>query len=302
MHSLLLSILSIYLFIGIGYLAKSVFKEKIDNKTLTLLSVYFLQIFLTLWGLLKQPLNSDILITPLIYLVIILGLFIIMLPLARALFKDPKERSIATIAAFIGNTGNLGIPLGIAIFGEESIPYTTLINLVNVFFVYTVGVYVYSRGNFSIKKSLLNIVKIPILWAALGAIGLNLMGYIPEGNIEKTLQMGAYAAIVIQLLLFGIYLYDAKIKELNRLLLVWVSSIKFILIPVLAFIVLLFIDISPFIKGILLLELMVPLAVANLNFASLYECKPNELASLVFISSLLFLGIVFVFIEIIKYF
>ena len=302
MTSLFLSILSIYLFIGVGFLAKSVFKEKLDNKTLTLLSVYFLQIFLTLWGLLQQPLNQTILITPVIYLFVVVLLFLLLLPISKLLFKDAKERSIAGIAAFVGNTGNLGIPLGIAIFGEESIPYTTLINLVNLFFVYTLGVYIYSRGSFDIKTSLINIVKIPILWAALLAIGLNFFGFFPGEKIEQTLKMGAYAAIVVQLLLFGIYLYDAKIRELNRYLFAWVSSIKFLIIPIVAFMLLLYIDIAPMIKGIILMELMMPLAVANINFASLYECRPNELATLVFLTSLLFLGIVFVFIEIIKFF
>ena len=83
------------------------------------------------------------------------------------------------VAAIIGNTGNLGIPLNIAIFGEASIPYTTVVNLVNVFVVYIIGVYFYSRGSFDAKTSLKNILKLPILWATVIAIILSVNHYKP---------------------------------------------------------------------------------------------------------------------------
>jgi malate permease and related proteins len=217
----------------------------------------------------------------------------VMFPLVRRLFNDPKERSIAMVAALIGNTGNLGIPLGIAIFGQESIPYTTVINLVNVFVVYTIGVYYYSRGSFDIKTSIANIFKLPAIWAAFVAIGLNLWGYQPSPIVEQTLMMGAYASMTIQLMLFGIYLYGVKLKEINRLLIGWVSGVKFLLLPLLTWIVLSFVPMDSMIKGILFLELMMPLAVANVNLAALYECRPRDVTALIFITSLLFLVLIF---------
>jgi len=293
MISAIVSVLGIYLFIGIGYLAKRSFKEKIDERTITLLSVYFLQIFLTLWGLLKRPIDTTLLQTPLLYMGITLSLVAVTMLLSRVLFADGKERSIATVAALIGNTGNLGIPLGIALFGEESVPYTTIINLANVFFVYTFGVYYYSRGNFNVRDSLLNIVKLPILWAAMAAIALNLGGYHPSGTVEKTLTMGAYASMVMQLMLFGIYLYDTKITELNRLLIGWISAVKFLAVPALTYGILSLTGLDPMIKGILFMEMLMPLAVANVNLGSLYDCRPKEITALVFITSVLFLGIIF---------
>ena len=160
MGSLFLALISIYIFILVGFSAKHFFKERIDEKSFNLLSVYFLQAFLTFWGLLKRPIDTEFLLAPLIYIGVVSIALMLSFFLARRLFTDPKERSIASISALIGNTGNLGIPLGIAIFGEESIPYTTLINLANVFVVYTLGVYFYSRGNFSMKESVQNIFKL----------------------------------------------------------------------------------------------------------------------------------------------
>jgi predicted permease len=135
MSSIIFSILSIYVFIVMGFVAKMSFKERIDDKTITLLNVYFLQVFLTFWGLLIHPVDITLLYAPSVYLVIVIITLILSALFASKLFSEKKEYSIAMVAAIIGNTGNLGIPLNIAIFGEESIPYTTVVNLVNVFVV-----------------------------------------------------------------------------------------------------------------------------------------------------------------------
>jgi len=301
MSSIIFSILGIYIFIVLGFIAKKTFKEQIDDKTITLINVYFLQVFLTFWGLLVRPINITLLYAPSIYFGIVISTLIFTALLTHKFFKDKKDYSIAMVAAVIGNTGNLGIPLGIAIFGEESIPYTTVINLVNVFIVYTIGVYYYSRGTFDVKTSLKNIIKLPILWAVMLAIILSANSYQPSDAIMKTLMMGAYASMTMQLFLFGIYLYGTKIKEISKKLVIWVMSFKFIVLPSIAFTVLSFMDLEPMIKGIIFIELLMPLAVANVNFASLYECKPRLVTALVFISSFIFLGIIFIGIEILKY-
>ena len=284
-----------------GYIAKRTFKEQIDDKTITLLNVYFLQVFLTFWGLLLHPVNITLLYAPTIYLVIVAFALVLSALFARKLFQKNKEYSIAMVAALIGNTGNLGIPLNIAIFGEVSIPYTTVVNLVNVFVVYTIGVFFYSRGSFDVKTSLQNIFKLPILWAALLAITLSVNGYKPSEAVMKMLMMGAYASMTMQLFLFGIYLYGTKIKELNTTLIAWIVSFKFLLLPLLAFLILSFVEIDPTIKGIIFIELLMPLAVANVNLASLYNCEPKLVTALVLITSILFLGVIFVGVGVLKY-
>jgi len=301
MSSIIFSILSIYLFIIIGYIAKRSFKEQIDDKTITLLNVYFLQVFLTFWGLLLRPIDITLFYAPFVYLIIILIALVFSALFAKKFFHEKKEHSIAVVAALIGNTANLGIPLNIAIFGEASIPYTTIVNLMNIFVVYTLGVYFYSRGTLNVTESLKNILKLPILWAAFIAIGLSLYGYRPNKAVMDMLMMGAYASITMQLILFGIYLYGTKVREINRTLISWVISFKFLLLPILAFVVLSFLELDSMIKGIIFIELLTPLAIANVNLSSLYDCEPKIVTALVFITSLLFLGVIFVGVKLLSF-
>ena len=302
MFETLLSIIFVYIFIFLGYLAKRIFKEEMDRKTLTLFSVYFLQGFVTVWGFSTAKLSTEHLLVPLYYIGIIFLLLLPTLFLAKKFIKEPKERAIVSIAGFVGNTGNIGIPLGIALFGMESVIYTTLINIANVFVVYILGVYIYSRGSFSIKQSLFNIIKIPIIPASMFAIIINVSDIHIAPQIQEFFKMGAYAGIVLQLFLLGTFLYGIKLTALKKSLFFMVMSQKFIVVPLATAFMLSFTDLSLFVQGVILMEMMVPLAIANINLASLYECKPKDVTALILLSTLLFIPILFVLSEIITRF
>ncbi len=289
----LMSILFVYVFILLGYMAKRIFSEEMNTKTLTLMSVYFLQPFVTIWGFSTAKLHSEHLYVPLIYLAIILALLIPTIIIGKILFSDPKERAIFSIAGFVGNTGNIGIPLGIALFGEQSVIYTTLLNITNVFVVYIIGVYIYSRGSFSIKDSLFNIIKIPIIPASVVAILINIYDIPLTAEIQEFFKMGAYAGIVLQLFLLGTFLQGIRIKELHPKLFIGTISQKFIIVPLATAVILSFTNLPLFVQGVIFMEMMVPLAVANINLASLYNCKPKDVTSLILLSTLLFMPLLF---------
>jgi len=289
----LMSILFVYVFIILGYMAKRIFKDEMNTKTLTLMSVYFLQPFVTIWGFSTAKLHSEHIYVPLLYLGIILALLIPTILIGKMLFNDPKERAIFSIAGFVGNTGNIGIPLGIALFGEASVIYTTLINIANVFVVYIIGVYIYSRGSFSIRDSLFNIVKIPIIPASVVAILINIYDIPLSSQLEEFFKMGAYAGIVLQLFLLGTFLQGIRIKELHPKLFIGTISQKFIIVPLATAVILSFTNLPLFVQGVIFMEMMVPLAVANINLASLYNCKPKDVTSLILLSTLLFMPLLF---------
>ena len=302
MNTLFTSILFVYIFIVLGYLGKRIFKEEMSERTLTLFSVYFLQPFVTVWGFSTAKLHSEHIFIPLLYLGIILLLLLPTAFAARKLFPDRKERAIFSIAGFVGNTGNIGIPLGLALFGEESVIYATLINIANVFVVYGLGVYIYSRGSLSIRQSLLNILKIPIIPASAIAILINIYDIPLSDQIREFFKMGAYGGIVLQLFLLGTFLYGLKIHEIGTKLLIGTLSQKFILVPLFAMLILHLTDLPLFVQAIIVMEMMTPLAVANINLSSLYDCRPRDVATLILLSTLLFIPMLFVLSTLVSHF
>jgi len=291
--NLALSVAGIYLFIILGFAGKRLFGAKLDEKSLVLLSIYLLQPMLVFWGLTRRPIDASVLQTPLIFLgLLAIVLLLVAYPLRR-LFPDEKDRAVLLVGSIVGNTGNLGIPLGIALFGVGSVIYTSMINLANVFLVFTVGVYLYSRGSFSVAESLRNIFRLPGIWFGLIAIGYNLAGGEIPDALQMPLRMGAYATMVLQLMIFGIYLSTVRVSQIRWRLLGAVSAVKFLLIPLLAAVLVPSFGLDASVEKILLLEWVVPMAVMNVNLAALYDCRPEQVAFLTFATSLIFLPYLF---------
>jgi len=290
---IIVSITSIYFFILLGWLSKYFLKSQIDERSLVLLSIYFLQPMLVFWGLTTKEIDMSVVQAPLVFLAVILVSLALSYFLAQYLFKHQKDKSIATVASIVGNTGNLGIPLGIALFGEGSILYTSIINLANLFIVNTVGVYFYARGEFSARDAFIKIFKLPAIWFGFFALGFNALGLQVPESLTLSLEMGAYTTMVLQLLIFGMYLYSVKISDIDKRLFSFVTVMKFVAIPVLAIMILQLFEVSDMVYNVILLELLVPLAVMNVNLAALYDCRVNQVTFLVFSSSFIFLGYLF---------
>ncbi|MCT7601104.1 AEC family transporter [Aliarcobacter butzleri] len=297
------SVLPIYFFIFLGFIAKKRFTTQIDEKTLVLLSLYFFQPILILWGLTKSPINYEFIMSPLFYIIIVFTTLSFLIFFSKIIFNSRTDESIYLGTALIGNTGNLGIPLGIALFGVESVPYTSIINIANVFFMYTISVYFFAREQFSLKQAIISIFKIPAIWFALFAIFLNYYQVPISEHITTALNMGAYTSLTIQLFIFGVYLYNVQVKTIPWKLSLHISFAKHILLPVIGILVIVwFTDFNSFVASILIMELMMPLAVNNVNFAVLYNCKPFDVAATILISSIVFVFLLYFYIEIINYF
>jgi predicted permease len=281
----MVTVIGIYLFIIIGFISKKTFKD-IDEKSFVIMSVYFLQPFLTLWGLMLKPIHLSTSTAPLLYLLVIFSSFIITLTLAK-LFFNGKEQNIVTITSLIGNTGNLGIPLSFALWGGDGAFWATIINISNVFFIYSFAIFFYA-GKFSIENGK-RIFKIPIIWIGIIAVILNSNGVMFNKDIMKILQMGAFSSMVIQLIIFGIYTANIKIKKIDIKLSLIIVIEKFLILPLVGFLILQTINLDPFLTKVILLEVMVPIAVSNVNLAALFNNKPEEVAWLVILTSVLFI-------------
>ncbi len=289
------SVLSIYLFVFLGFIAKKTIKKRIDEDSLVIVNIYFLLPMLAFWGLLTKEIELSTLKIPVIYAFLFIISLIFSRFIAKSFFNDQKEISTVTISSVTGVTGSIGIPLGIALLGEHSIIYTSLINTMSMFLVYTLGVYIYSRGSFSISKSIKNVLKMPIIWASFLAIVLNISGIKLNDSLFRSLQMGAYSAIVMQLIVFGIFLATIKLTSIKPKLLGTVLVLKFLLIPALSAVLLFFLHLNKIETGSLMLEILVPLAITNVSLASIFDCNPKEVTSLVFVSSLVFIPFVAIF-------
>ncbi|QKF74359.1 permease [Aliarcobacter faecis] len=286
-----------------GFIAKKRLKTQIDEKSLVLLSLYFLQPIMIFWGLTKEPINYEFIISPLFFLLCMGVTLVLMLLYSKFIFSSKTDENIFLATALIGNTGNLGIPLGIALFGVESVPYTSIINIANIFFMYTISIYFFARERFNFKESMKSIFKIPVIWFALLALCVNYYEVPIPKEFDFALEMGAYTSLTLQLIIFGTYLYNVKVKTMPWKLSLQVSFAKHILLPIIGVLVVVnFTNLNSMVASILIMELMMPLAVNNVNFSVIYNTKPTDVAATILVSSAIFVALLHFYIEIIDYF
>lgn len=255
------------------------------------------------WGLTKEPINYEFILSPIFFLFCMASTLLLMLLYSKFIFSSKTDENIFLATALIGNTGNLGIPLGIALFGEQSVPYTSIINIANIFFMYTISIYFFAREQFNFKQSLKSIFKIPVIWFALLALAVNYYEVPIPKEFDFALEMGAYTSLTLQLLIFGTYLYSVKIKTIPWKLSLQISFVKHILLPIIGILIIIsFTNLNSMVASILIMELMMPLAVNNVNFSVIYNTKPTDVAATILVSSAIFVAILHFYIEIIDYF
>lgn len=298
----LISVATIYLFIIIGFIFKRHFKDDVNEKTIVLLNLYYLQPVLIFWGLTRAPISNDFIQSPIIYFCAVFFVLFFAFLYSRYIFKNSDDKSIFLASSLVGNTGNLGIPLGIALFGLQSVPYTSILNIANIFYIYIFSVFFFAGDKFNLKNSIKEILKIPAIHTAVFALCFNHFGFKLSSEFDNFFTMGAYAAIVMQLVIFGIFMSQVKIKTANWHLALNISLFKHLLLPFVAIFIILLFNITPIIGAIILMELMVPLAVNNVNLSSLYNRKPIDTTFSVLISSAVFVLLIYFYILIIKYF
>lgn len=172
-------------------------------------------------------------IVAVIGIVVILGMFFVSLPLVK-MEKNGKTRGMMRFCAVFANNGFLGIPLGVAVFGEDSPVFTVLIvlNIINNMLMYTLGAYLTTgdKKNISVKKAFMN----PVLVAFVLGCVCNLLGvakYIPE----VTTFSNHFSSIVtpISMTIIGIKLGAVPFQTIFRSgKLYYVSLLKLVVFPV----------------------------------------------------------------------
>jgi malate permease and related proteins len=129
--------------------------------------------------------------------------------------------------AIIMNGLNFGIPFIRFAFGDHAYDRAVLFNVGQIFVVYTLGIYVISRGTGSVRDSLGNIFRIPLPYAFTLGIVVNLLGWelpLPIGRAVATL---AEATVPCALVILGLQLSHAQLRGQWRPLFT-ISAVRFI--------------------------------------------------------------------------
>lgn len=217
-------VLSIIVMVGIGYFLsyKGWFNDtssKLFSKLVVNLALpsYMISNLMTTYDKEKlMHLKSGLLIP---FVSMLLGYGIAML-IAKAI-KIPETRKGTFCSMFaLSNTIFIGLPVNLALFGDESLPFVLLYYIANTTLFWTIGVYGISRDGGNKDKrifTLNNIKRIfspPLLGFAAAIILILLKVSLPKGLMDVCKYMGNLTT-PLSMLFIGIVIYSVNLKDIK---------------------------------------------------------------------------------------
>lgn len=209
-------LLPIVVIASMGYLIEGAFP--LDPSTLNRVSLYVLSPCLLFATLLRTEISgSDALRLSLLMLLVVISMCICAYMIAHAMQLSSSERSGFMLATTFMNSGNYGLPATRFAFGDIGFQYAIVGYLTQALLSQTLAVYVASMGEGNRRAALVQVVRMPMLYAALLAIVLRVLGVpLDENNgvvaagLFRGVRLLADATLPFLLLILGMQLRRRK--------------------------------------------------------------------------------------------
>jgi predicted permease len=178
-----------------------------------------------------------------------------------------------------GNTGNLGLPVALFAFGQAGFDFAVVIFAVMAIVSFTFGVWVVAGGG-----NPLTAVREPLVWGTVaGSVFLALGWTVPEWA-GRSLDLVGQMAIPLMLITLGVAIARLKPRSLGRAF--WLCLAKLGVCTAAPLAVGLAFGLPRMALGVLVLQVATPVAVTSYMLAAKYDARPDEVAGLVVVSTL----------------
>jgi predicted permease len=279
------NILPIILLSGAGFaLAKFL---HVDSRSLGRVVFYVFSPILIFDLLLQNQLNlrqagGVILFT--ISIVTFMGLITVLLCL---LLKLERHALVAVlITTMFANTGNYGLPLVSFAFGEDALSYAGIYFVTTTTLFFSVGVFIASLGHMSIKDAALGLFKIPMLYAVLLAVIINIFDIQVPAPILRTAELAAGGTIPLMLILLGVELSRVIVTGNLRALQLSVG-LRLLVAPLIGLTLAALFGLTGIARQAVVTQVSMPSIVSSAVLAAEYQLDSKLVTAIIFISTLL---------------
>lgn len=223
----------IFLVVGAGMAVGRRFQP--DPRAISVLLIYVFVPALAFDGVARSDLSGDELLGIAgVAIGIALLMALIGLGLSRALRFERRLESAFLISVIMMNAANYAIPLNRFAFGLPGEQRAIVYYVMSVVVGAALGVFFVSRGTASVRGALLNVLRVPISYAALAGLVVNLAGWQLPLPLERGIGILAQGAVPGMLALLGLQLAYTKALYACWGPIVLASGMRLVLAPLLA--------------------------------------------------------------------
>ena len=266
-----------------GFFLKYIgFLKQSDRDLLSNIVLYIMLPAMVFINLKKATISSDMLYLP----VLGIALSILLLVPAYIYCKVRKydERTTWTIllAASLMNTGFIGFPVSLGVFGDAGFLNAVFFDLSTSVMVVLYGVVLAKKFGGDAREAVKSIVTFMPLWAVIfgllfNALDINSLGYV----LDSILEYLAGATIPMIMLALGLSLDFRNVGE-NFTDSIVVSVIKLVISPLIVLVLLMLLNIHGMVFNIAILEAGMSTAGNALVLAISYNLDKDLMGSLIF--------------------
>lgn len=210
---------------------------------------------------------------------------------------DNSIKKVMQYGTICSNAGFIGMAMSQQLYGATGLLYTSIFLIPFRIFMWSAGVAVYSKEKN--KSVFVSVITHPCIIAVI--IGLIFMLFkikIPI-FLENTLNSVGNCTTAVSMILIGIILSDVSIKGIVDGNIIYYSFIRLIFIPIIILVFLNVLNINGIIMEISVMLSGMPAAATTAVLAEKYNCNSKFAAKCVFVSTLLSLITIPIFIMII---
>ncbi len=176
------------------------------------------------------------------------------------------------------NCGNLGLPLAVLAFGEVALAPAVVMFMISNLLHFSFGAWLLDH-----KVRVATVWRVPSVLATLAGLAVGIAGFEVWPPLMMAIKMLGDIAIPLMLFALGVRLTDSKITSIG--LGVFAAVTRPVIGMLLAWGVMLLVELPPREQALLLVFGALPPAVLNYIFAERYHQEPEKVASMVLIGN-----------------
>jgi predicted permease len=190
------------------------------------------------------------------------------------------------ITTMFANTGNYGLPLVSFAFGEQALSYAAIYFITTTLLFNTFGVFLASLGHMSFKEAVFALFRVPMIYAVLLAILINIWNIEIPIPVARTVELAANGTIPLMLILLGVQLTHVELSE-NRRAMQLSVSLRLVIAPLVALLFAALFGLQGFPRQATVTQASMPSIVSSTVLATEYNLDAKLVTAVVFISTLL---------------
>jgi predicted permease len=277
----------IFLIFGIGVILGRT--KSPDPRSVAHLSIYILLPSLVFTTFIDKDILSSLAVIGAFVVGFTIISYLISLITCRLLNLEGTAGSAFLLSVLFTNSGNYGVPLCTFAFGEEGTVNALAYMMYGSVIMYTLAVYIASRGNSNFKESLMNVFKIPLIYAVVIASFISYFHVEVPSFIGKSIGLLGSAAIPVCMVLLGIQLSNTRVnKDFKSLFLVNIMRLG--LSPLIGIALTSLMGIEGVMRSILIVECSMPTAINSVLIAIEFDAEPGFVSSAVLTSTVASIG------------